>query len=102
MSFKPPAAAALCCLARRSGRLLTLFSTPKTCKNVSQTHLLQQHRVVSLECLEDVMIAAHLPQSVDRCIAVSPTCLPAYAEGILREGCGVRLETSTATQQTRD
>jgi hypothetical protein len=43
------------------------------------------------------MVAAHLTQPVDCRIAVPPACLPAYAERILRVGCGVGLEASTAT-----
>lgn len=62
-------------------------------------HLLQQHCIVSLKCLEDVVVAAHLAQPVDCRVAVPACRLSAYAECILRKGCGVRLETSTAQIQ---
>lgn len=59
------------------------------------THLLQQHRVVSLKGLEDVVVAAQLPQPVDSGIAMAPCGLTTYTQGLLGEGSGVGLEPST-------
>lgn len=56
------------------------------------SHLLQQDSVVSLEGLEDVMVAAQLAQAVDGCVAMAATALAAHREGIGSVGSRVRLE----------
>ena len=59
----------------------------------NEIHLLQEHGVIPLEGLENVVVAAQSTQAVDGCVSVATTALPAY---IQRHCCvrgGVRLQT---------
>ena len=64
-----------------------------------RAHLLQQHCVVSLEGLEDVVVTAQRPKPVDCCIAMPATALTAYGQCLSCELCCVRLQACTAPSQ---
>ncbi len=62
-------------------------------------YLLEQHSVVSLKGLEDVVVAAQSSKPVDSCIAVASTALAADGERLCSVLGRVRLQACTASQQ---